>query len=131
MVNRPSVVLHVSFSGFLKEKTYKIIPTDPTKRQKSKLIQILKKIKEEGGMSESTYKIYPTGAVIQIFYGLQKIHKAGLPLRPIVSSRDVSFLQHSKATGQDLKTIGRQNNLQCLEHQGLCRSSKEHQATTR
>ena len=33
----------------LKEKTYKIIPTDPTNRQKNKLIQILKKIKEEGG----------------------------------------------------------------------------------
>ena len=36
----------------LKEKTYKIIPTDPTNRQKNRLIQILKKIKEEGGMSE-------------------------------------------------------------------------------
>ena len=72
----------------LKEKTYKIIPTDPTNRQKSKLIQILKKIKEEGGMNESTYKkIYPTSAGIPKFYGLPKIHKAGVPLRPIVSSR--------------------------------------------
>ena len=52
----------------LKEKTYKIIPTDPTNRQKKRLIQILKKIKEEGGMSEITYKkVYPTGAGIPKF----------------------------------------------------------------
>ena len=83
-------------------------------------------------MSESTYKkIYPTGAGIPKVYGLPKIHKAGIPLRPIVSSRGVIFLQHSKGTGQDLKTIGRENNLQCPEHQGLCRPSKEHKATTR
>ena len=62
----------------LKEKTYQIIPTDPTSRQKNRLIQILKKIKEEGGISETTYKkIYPTGAGIPNFYGLTKIHKAG------------------------------------------------------
>ena len=72
----------------LKEKTYKIIPTDPTNRQKNRLIQILMKIKEEGGMSETTYKkVYPAGAGIPKFYGLPKIHKAGVPLRPIVSSR--------------------------------------------
>ena len=71
----------------LKEKSYKIIPTDPTNRQKSKLIQIFKKIKE-GGMNEATYKkIYPTGAGIPKVYGLPKIHKAGVPLRPFVSSR--------------------------------------------
>ena len=53
----------------LKEKTYKIIPTDPTNRQKNRLIQILKKIKEEGGMSETTYKkIYPTGAGIPVLW---------------------------------------------------------------
>ena len=68
----------------LKEKTYKIIPTDPINRQKNKLIQIPKKIKEEGGMNESTYKkMYPTGAGIPKFYGLPKIHKAGVPSDPL------------------------------------------------
>ena len=57
----------------LKEKTYKIIPTDPTNRQKNKLIQILKKIKEEGEMNESTYKkMYPTGAGIPNFMDYQR-----------------------------------------------------------
>ena len=31
--------------------------------------------------------MYPTGCVLPKFYGLPKIHKTGIPLRPIVSSR--------------------------------------------
>ena len=116
----------------LKEKTYKIIPTDPTNRKKNKLIQILKKIKA-GGMSETTYKkIYPTGAGIPKFYGLPKIHKAGVPTtKTHCIQQGVSFLQYSKQTGQDLTTIGRKNHLQCPEHQGLCRTNKEHKTTAR
>ena len=90
----------------MKEKTYKIIPTDPTNRQKNKLIQILKKIKEEGGMSETTYKkIYPTGAGIPKFYGLPKIHKAEVPLRPIVSSRGSVAYNIAKELARILKPL--------------------------
>ena len=72
----------------LNQETYKVIRADPTNRQKNKLIQILKNIKAEGGINENTYKkMYATGAGIPKFYGLPKIHKAGVPLRPIVSSR--------------------------------------------
>ena len=72
----------------LKEDTYKILTEDPTNKQKNKLIQLLKKIKAEGGINEESYrKMYPTGAGIPKFYGLPKVHKAGVPLRPIVSSR--------------------------------------------
>ena len=90
----------------LQEKTYKIIPTDPTNRQKNKLIQILKKIKDEGGMSETTYKkVYPTGAGIPKFYGLPKIHKAGIPLRPIVSSRWSVSYNMAKELARILKPL--------------------------
>ena len=90
----------------LKEKTYKIISTDPTNRQKNTLIQILKKIKEEGGMNESTYKkMYPTGAGIPKFYGLPKIHKAGVPLRPIVSSRGSESYNTAKELARILKPL--------------------------
>ena len=90
----------------LQEKTYKIIPTDPTNRQKNKLIQILKKIKEGGGMSETTYKkVYPTGAGIPKFYGLPKIHKAGVPLRPIVSSRGSVSYNIAKELARILKPL--------------------------
>ena len=90
----------------LREKTYKIIPIDPTNRQKNKLIQILKMIKEEGGMHESTYKkIYPTGASIPKFYGLPKIHKAEVPLRPIVSSRGSVLYNTAKELARILKPL--------------------------
>ena len=71
----------------LQQPTYQPIPTDPTSKYKNKLISMLKSIKAEGGISEAVYKrLYPTGAGSPKFYGLPKIHKEGIPLRPIVSS---------------------------------------------
>ena len=60
----------------------------PTPQLKNKLINLLKGIKQSGGLSIQKYKqLYPTSAVSPKFYGLPKIHKTGTPLRPIVSSR--------------------------------------------
>ena len=68
--------------------TYQEIKADPTNKLKNKLVSLLKKIKAEGGISDKLYKkIYPTGAVAPKFYGLPKIHKRDIPLRPIVSIR--------------------------------------------
>ena len=65
------------------KKTYREIPTDPTNKLKNKLISILKKIKADGGIEDQLYKkMYPTGAVAPKFYGLPKIHKGDIPLRP-------------------------------------------------
>ena len=74
-------------------KTYKPIPSDPTTKLKNKVVNILKIIKGEGNMDENTYKrVYPTGASAPKFYGLPKIHKEDVPLRPIVSSiRSVTY----------------------------------------
>ena len=71
----------------LQQQTCKPSPTDPTSIYKNKLISMLKSIKAEGGISEAVYKrLYPTGAGFPKFHGLPKIHKEGMPLRPIVSS---------------------------------------------
>ena len=92
----------------LNQETYKIIPTDPTNMQKNKLIHILKKIKAEGGMNEDTYKrMYPTGAGIPKFYGLPKIHKAGIPIRHIVSSRGSVAYGTAKELAKILKPLAR------------------------
>ena len=81
----------------LNTETYKKIPEDPTNKQKSRLISILKNIKAEGGLSEETYRrLYPTGAVSPKFYGLPKIHKPGIPLRPIVSSTGTATYNTAK-----------------------------------
>ena len=68
--------------------TYKILKADPINKMKNKLISLLKKINPEGGINDTLYKkMYPTGAVPPKFYGLLKVHKRDIPLRPIVSSR--------------------------------------------
>ena len=71
----------------LNQPTYRAIPQDPTNTIKNKLINILKRVKNQTGLDHVTYKsMYPTGCVLPKFYGLPKIHKPDTPLRPIVSS---------------------------------------------
>ena len=98
-------------------------PNDPTNRYKTKLIALLKSIKTEGGINESTYKrLYPTGAGSPKFYGLPKIHKEGIPLRPIVSSIGAATYSASKELSRILKPlVGKsphhiQNNQDFMEH---------------
>ena len=86
--------------------TYKALKSDPTSKIKSKLINLLKKIKSEGGIDDTQYKkMYPTGAVPPKFYGLPKIHKRGIPLRPIVSSRGSSSYEMAKELARILKPL--------------------------
>ena len=60
----------------LNQTTYNNINNDPTTRYKNKLINLLKMIKTQGGISDTLYKkLYPTGAGVPNFYGLPKIHK--------------------------------------------------------
>ena len=67
---------------------YKEIKTYPTNKLKNKLINLLKKIKAEEGITDHLYKkMYPIKAVASTLYGLPKIHKKRLALRPLVSSR--------------------------------------------
>ena len=90
----------------LNQEIYKIIPTDPTAKQKHKLISLLKNIKAEVGMNEDTYKkMYPTGADTPKFYGFPKIHKIGVPLRPIVSRRGVVSYETAKELARILKPL--------------------------
>ena len=48
----------------LNQNTYRSIPQDPTNTIKNKLINILKRVKSQTGLSNQTYKaMYPTGCV--------------------------------------------------------------------
>ena len=90
-----------------KEKTYKKITEDPTvKQKKNKLVNILRNIKTEEGLNEETYKrLYPTGAGSPKFYGLPKIHKTGIPLRPIISSIGTVTYNTAKELAKILKLL--------------------------
>ena len=90
----------------LNKPTYRKIPEDPTSRQKNKLINTLKNIKAEGGLSDEAYKImYPTGTGSPKFYWLPKIHKPGIPLRPIVSSTGTVTYSTAKELAKILKPL--------------------------
>ena len=90
----------------LNHHTYRSITSDPTMMLKNKLITLLKSIKAKGGMKEEVYKrLYPTGAGSPKFYGLPKIHKVGMPLRPIVSSTGTVTYETSKDLARILKPL--------------------------
>ena len=89
----------------LKENTYKKIAEDPTPKQKNKLINILRNIKAEEGLKEVYRRLYPTGAGSPKFYGLPKIHKSGIPLRPIISSIGTVTYNTAKELARILKPL--------------------------
>ena len=67
--------------------TYVKLNSDPTQRFKSKLAALLKEWKEKKIISHALWKkLYPAAEDVPKFYGLPKIHKNKVPLRPIVSS---------------------------------------------
>ena len=90
----------------LNQPTYRVLPSDPTTKQKNKLIAILKNIKSEGGINDNIYrKLYPTGAGTPKYYGLPKVHKKDVPLRPIISSRGAATYESAKELAIILKPL--------------------------
>jgi hypothetical protein len=81
----------------LDSDTYSKIKKDPTKTQEAKFTKIPKGLEKKGDLlSELYYKIKPTGAKPPRMYGLPKIHKKEIPLRPIVASIDCPSYYLSK-----------------------------------
>ena len=69
---------------------FELINEDPVKatvQRETQVKSLLKQLKKTKSIDEQTYnKLYPTGSRIGILYGLPKIHKPTIPLRPILSS---------------------------------------------
>ena len=90
----------------LNQNTYRVLTSDPTMKLKNRMINLLKSIKSKGGITEELYKrLYPTGAGSPKFYGLPKIHKPEMPLRPIVSSIGAVTYQTSKEVARILRHL--------------------------
>ena len=90
----------------LHQPNYKTLTSDPTTKHKNKLIALLKTIKAQGGMDDRLYKkLYPTGVSSPKFYGLPKVHKEGIPLRPIVSSVGSVSYETAKELSRILKHL--------------------------
>ena len=85
--------------------TYRPLKMDPTNRLKNRLINILRSLKTEGRLEDHTYKMYPTGASSPKLYGLPKIQKKIIPLRPIVSSQGSVTYGVAKELARILKPL--------------------------
>ncbi|XP_078357458.1 uncharacterized protein LOC144642366 [Oculina patagonica] len=88
---RASVVLdtdtyRTKMSTLIENGPYQLLNKDPTDRLTRKLTEKLLTLKRSGDLSEAVYnKIRPRHKQPPRIYGLPKIHKADVPLRPIVS----------------------------------------------
>ena len=72
-------------AGLLDDTNYKKLERDPTKVDKSKLVNTLKVWKRTKMISGGLYySICPTSEAVPKFYGLPKVHKNNVPLRPSV-----------------------------------------------
>jgi hypothetical protein len=66
--------------------TYSILKSDPTGKTQRVLNAKLLLLRKSNIISKATYeKLYSSDGLSPRFYGLPKIHKPGIPLRPIVS----------------------------------------------
>ena len=117
-------------STLLNQNAYRSIPRDPTNTIKNKLINILKRVKSQTGLSIQTYKaMYPTGCVPPKFYGLPKIHKPDTPLRPIVSSCGLVTYGVAKELAKILKpSVGKSPPHQ--QYPRLCGTGQSHHSST-
>ena len=110
--------------NLLDHSTYRTTGRDPTNRIKAKLIQILRRLKRETGIDEGTYKaMYPTSCIPPKFYGLPKIHKTGIPLRPTVSSMGSVTYGVAKVLPKLLKPLVGKSPPPHTKYQGLCKQA--------
>ena len=71
---------------------------DSTARFEMSLPDMLRELKKNGEISDEIYKrIRPTGSIRPRMYGVPKVHKAGVPMRPILSM--IPSPQHGTANG--------------------------------
>ncbi|XP_076028455.1 uncharacterized protein LOC143017551 [Oratosquilla oratoria] len=70
-------------------QTYTIVPQDPTKKLQAKVERELKELREKRIINDDEWKkMRPGDSTIPKFYGLPKVHKENIPLRPIVAFRN-------------------------------------------
>ena len=67
------------------------------RKQEDKLNRTLRKFRDDSFIDKATYKyLYASGSQIGYLYGLPKIHKPNIPLRPILSAIDTFNYRLSK-----------------------------------
>jgi len=79
------------------DKTYQLIEKDPTPPLERKMNALLLQLKKKDAINQSLYnRLCSSGGSTSLLYGLPKVHKPGVPLRPIVSFIESPIYQLSK-----------------------------------
>ena len=85
MNDQPNLLLKIL--ALLNTRTYRELKSDPTARIERKVCSKLSDLKKAEILSQKVYDLLrPSATVCLKFYGLPKIHKPDVPLRPIVAS---------------------------------------------
>jgi hypothetical protein len=95
-------------------KTYKELKRDPTANIERKICSKLSGFKKAGILSQTLHNcLRPSATVCPKFYGLPKIHKPNVPLRPIVASIGSPTYALAKYLAEILKTSCWKNRTSC------------------
>ena len=91
---------------------YQLLKKDPTTNIKAKTLKQLKVLKENEFIDNKLYYyLKPTDSPAPRFYGQPKIHKSGVPIRPIVSYSGSPLYNLNKYIANILKThVKHENN---------------------
>lgn len=88
------------------EKTYRVLPTDPTNKIQAKCNRVITQWKNSEYITiPEARKLRRYNAVIAKLYGTIKIHKEGEPARPVVASIDSPTYNLSKMYADILKNV--------------------------
>ncbi len=101
------------------EGTYRPLELDPTPEISAELVDKFRKINRSGKIDKEEYKkLYQSSGSVPLFYGLPKIHKDPVRLRPITScidSVDESLAKHLTSILQPLCHEPLKNSMQFVK----------------
>ena len=90
---------------------YQLLKKDPTTKSKTKTLKQLKALKDNEFIDNKLYYyLKPTDSPAPRFYGQPKIHKPGVPIRPIVSYSGSPLYNLNKYIANILKAYVRDEN---------------------
>ncbi len=92
--------------ALLNTPTYKELKRDPTASIERKICSKLSELRKAGILSQTLHDyLRPSATVCPKFYGLPKIHKPNVPLRPIVASQGSPTYVLAKYLAEILKPV--------------------------
>ena len=78
----------------------------PVLKEQERVQHILKQMKHDGRISESLYeKLKPTGSQPPRIYGLAKIHKNNIPVRPVLAMPGTAYYKIGKEVAEWLSAV--------------------------